>query len=275
MAEDLRDYVVDITFIRKMLDNLSNENGDQRYLNAPDPVSGETFGSLIRKVAALAADLEQGKALPQSKIDFLEHFARRASTIGTANENTLLPEAFRHRADDPRIPSLAAQQWLGHENGWETVGKFDGLLQALHDHQRRVQDIEGKRAKPELKNVRIPEFRLPNTDEVVVRYLATQEWRRDGKDKMAATVLIPRGVSGVAFQSLRRLEGFESIELSMPETVGALAQGRMPTRYRMMLSRHDYDATLSSQGQRISISLNSQYFGEELIVETAPNHLAS
>ena len=29
------------------------------------------------------------------------------------------------------------------------------------------------------------------------------------------------------------------------------------------------------QGQRISISLNSQYFGEELIVETAPNHLAS
>jgi hypothetical protein len=31
----------------------------------------------------------------------------------------------------------------------------------------------------------------------------------------------------------------------------------------------------SPQGQRISISLNSQYFGEELIVETAPNHLAS
>jgi hypothetical protein len=31
----------------------------------------------------------------------------------------------------------------------------------------------------------------------------------------------------------------------------------------------------SAQGQRISISLNSQYFGEELIVETAPNHLAS
>jgi hypothetical protein len=30
-----------------------------------------------------------------------------------------------------------------------------------------------------------------------------------------------------------------------------------------------------AQGQRISISLNSQYFGEELIVETAPNHLAS
>jgi hypothetical protein len=29
------------------------------------------------------------------------------------------------------------------------------------------------------------------------------------------------------------------------------------------------------QGQRISISLNSQYFGEELIVETAPNHLAA
>ena len=29
------------------------------------------------------------------------------------------------------------------------------------------------------------------------------------------------------------------------------------------------------QSQRISISLNGQYFGEELIVETAPNHLAS
>ncbi len=29
------------------------------------------------------------------------------------------------------------------------------------------------------------------------------------------------------------------------------------------------------QGQRISISLDSQYFGEELVIETAPNHLAS
>ena len=28
-------------------------------------------------------------------------------------------------------------------------------------------------------------------------------------------------------------------------------------------------------GQRISISLNSQYFGEELVAETTPNHLAS
>jgi len=30
-----------------------------------------------------------------------------------------------------------------------------------------------------------------------------------------------------------------------------------------------------AQGQRISISLNSQYFGEKLAIETAPNHLAS
>ena len=30
-----------------------------------------------------------------------------------------------------------------------------------------------------------------------------------------------------------------------------------------------------TQGQRISISLNSQYFGEELVAETTPNHLAS
>ena len=30
-----------------------------------------------------------------------------------------------------------------------------------------------------------------------------------------------------------------------------------------------------TQGQRTSISLNRQYFGEELVVETAPNHLAS
>jgi hypothetical protein len=30
-----------------------------------------------------------------------------------------------------------------------------------------------------------------------------------------------------------------------------------------------------SQGQRISILLNSQYFGEELIVKTVPNQLAS
>lgn len=30
-----------------------------------------------------------------------------------------------------------------------------------------------------------------------------------------------------------------------------------------------------SHGERISISLNSQYFGEELTIEAAPDHLAS
>ena len=38
---------------------------------------------------------------------------------------------------------------------------------------------------------------------------------------------------------------------------------------------HSGVSWVSIQSQRISISLNGQYFGEELIVETAPNHLAS
>jgi hypothetical protein len=52
---------------------------------------------------------------------------------------------------------------------------------------------------------------------------------------------------------------------SLTLTTGAL----YPSRSRW------FGACLRRQGQRISISLNSQYFGEELIVETAPNHLAA
>jgi pimeloyl-ACP methyl ester carboxylesterase len=47
---------------------------------------------------------------------------------------------------------------------------------------------------------------------------------------------------------------------------------QMKGRKLFLIARDDLGP---SQGQRISISLNSQYFGEELVVETAPNHLAS
>jgi hypothetical protein len=51
-------------------------------------------------------------------------------------------------------------------------------------------------------------------------------------------------------------------------------QGVIPPAGQRIIAE-GWQGVFRHQGQRISISLNSQYFGEELVIQTAPNHLAA